>query len=74
MEECRCSSTILDLSIRWSISFTPLLIYNQEDSPLYPLDRMLGGPQSPHGHCVEEKNLLIMPESNPDSLAIQPIV
>jgi hypothetical protein len=29
------------------------------ESPWYPLDRRLGGPQSWSGHCGEEKNLAL---------------
>jgi hypothetical protein len=72
MEKYRGRSTVLDLSTRWrrcGISFMPLLIYNWENSPppQYPLDRMLGGPQSLSGHCGEEKNLLTM-------LGIEPLL
>jgi hypothetical protein len=43
---------ILDLSTRWRwmVSFTPRPLYPQEKSPLYPLDRRLGGPQNRSGH------------------------
>lgn len=39
-----------------------------------PLDRRLGGFQSKSGHYVGEKYLLLMPDLNPDSLAIQSLV
>jgi hypothetical protein len=38
------------------VSFTPRLLYPEGKSPLYGLDRRLGGPQSRSGHGVEEKN------------------
>jgi len=37
-------------------SFTPLPLYLQGKSPLYPLDRRLDGPQSRSGRGDEEKN------------------
>jgi hypothetical protein len=39
---------ILDLGTRWRwvVSFTPRPLYPQGKSPLYPLDRMLGGPRA----------------------------
>jgi hypothetical protein len=42
------SSIILDLGTRWRwvVSFTSLLLYPGGNSPLYPLCRRLGGPQS----------------------------
>jgi hypothetical protein len=36
-------------------------------SPRYPLDRKLGGPQSPSGHSVEGKNSQPPPEIEPRS-------
>jgi hypothetical protein len=43
------SSRILDLGTRWRwvFSFTPRPLYLQGKSPWYPLDRRLGGIQSP---------------------------
>jgi hypothetical protein len=35
---------------RWVVSFTPRPLYLQANSPWYPLDRRLGGPQSRFGH------------------------
>jgi len=35
----------------------PWLLYSQERSPHYPLDRRLGGPQSQSGCSGEEKNI-----------------
>jgi hypothetical protein len=37
------------------VRLTPLVLY-LVDSPQYPLDRKLGGPQSQSGHYGEEKN------------------
>jgi hypothetical protein len=49
----------LDLctSWRWVVSFTPLTPYSRENSPRYPLDRRLGGPQSRSG-LFGEKEIL----------------
>jgi hypothetical protein len=38
------------------VSFTPPPLYPQGNSPWYPLDRRLGGPQSRSGRRSEEKN------------------
>jgi hypothetical protein len=48
---------ILDLGTRWRwvVSFTPRPLYPRGNSPAYPLDRRLGGPQSRCGRG-EEKN------------------
>jgi hypothetical protein len=45
MREWKYNSTIIDLSIRlrWEVSFTLRLIYLRGESPLFPLDRSLGG-------------------------------
>jgi hypothetical protein len=45
------ASSILDLSTRWSweVFFMLWLLYPQGKSPWYPLDRMLGGPESQPG-------------------------
>jgi hypothetical protein len=52
-------SSVLDVGTRWRwmVSFTPLPLYSRGKSPRYPLYRRMGGPQSPSGHCGEEKNL-----------------
>jgi hypothetical protein len=52
------ASRIIDLGTRWKwvINFTPRPLYHQGKSPRYPLDRGLGGPQSPSGRGGEEKN------------------
>jgi hypothetical protein len=49
---------ILNFGTRWSraVSFTPRPLYTQGNSPLYPLDRRLGGPQSRFGRGGEEKH------------------
>jgi hypothetical protein len=61
--ECRYSSIIFYLSIRWRwvISFTPWPLYFLGKSPRYPLNKGLGGPQSWSGRCGVEKNFLILP-------------
>jgi hypothetical protein len=41
---------------RWTVGFTPRLIYNRGSSPPYPLDR-LAGPQSRSGHGGGQKNI-----------------
>jgi hypothetical protein len=46
-------------------SFTPLSLYPRRKRPRYPLDRMLGGPQSRCGQRGEEKIL--------DSSVVQPV-
>jgi hypothetical protein len=63
MGEWRYTSTILDLGTRWRlvVSFKPRpLLYPRGKSPLYPLDRRLGGPQSRSGRCEDEKNLAVL--------------
>jgi hypothetical protein len=44
-------------SWRWVVSFTPRPLYPRGRSPLYPLDRRLGGPQSRSGRHGEVKIL-----------------
>jgi len=39
---------------RWVVSFTPRPLYHQRNSPCYPLDRRLGGPQSRSGRGGED--------------------
>jgi hypothetical protein len=54
------------------VSFTHLPLYPHEDSPRYPLDRRLGGPQSRSGRY--EKNIPgTYRESNPNSSIVQPV-
>jgi hypothetical protein len=48
---------VLGTSWRRVVNFTPLLIYLGEKSPRYPLDRRLGGPQSPFGRHGDVKIL-----------------
>jgi hypothetical protein len=54
------------------VSFTPLPLYTGVQSSEYPLDRMLGEPQSWSGRCGEEKSLLflqgIKPRTSPTKL------
>jgi hypothetical protein len=59
MEEWRCSSTILNFGTRcrWEAIFTLPPLYPRGSSPRYPLDRLLGGPQSRAGWCGEERKL-----------------
>jgi hypothetical protein len=45
--------------------------YPQGNSPWYPLDRRLGGPQSRSGRGGEEKNSKLLPELEPP--IIQPV-
>jgi hypothetical protein len=52
------------------LSFTPRPYSPRRKSPLYPLDRKLGGPQNQSGHCGEEKHVP-MPGIQP--LDIQPV-
>jgi hypothetical protein len=47
------------------ISFTSRPLYPQGKNPWYPLDRILGGPQSRSGRGGEEKNSSPRRESNP---------
>jgi hypothetical protein len=57
----RHSSTILDLSNRWRwvVNFMPWPLYSHGNSPRYPLDRRLGGPQNQSKCYGEEKNLAL---------------
>jgi hypothetical protein len=41
---------------RWVVSFMLRLLYPRGKSPLYPLDRRLGGPRRRSGRGCEEKN------------------
>jgi len=54
----------------WSAS-CPRPLFPQENSPWYPLDRGLDGPQSRSGHGYEEKNS--QPLLGLEPLVIQPI-
>jgi hypothetical protein len=65
--------TFFDLGASWSwaVSFTTRPPYSEGKSPLYPLDRRLGGAQSQSGRCGEEKNSQPLPGL--DSPIIQPV-
>jgi hypothetical protein len=58
---------ILDLGTRWRwmVSFTPRPLYPPGNSPWYPFDIRLGGPQSPSGYGGEEKNSQPLPGLEP---------
>jgi hypothetical protein len=64
---------ILDLGTRWRwvVSLTPRPLYPQRESPWYPLDRRLGGPQSLSGRGGGEKNSQPLPGLDPP--IIQPV-
>jgi hypothetical protein len=63
MEEWRNSSTILDLGTIWrAVSFTPLHLYPWLNSPIYPLERRLGVPQSRSGRCAKKRDFSLLPE------------
>jgi hypothetical protein len=53
---------------RWVVSFTSRPLYPQRKSLCYPLDRMLGGPQSRYGRGGEEKNSQPPPGTEPYNL------
>jgi hypothetical protein len=59
MGKWRYGSTILDLCARrmWVVSFTPPPFNFRGKSPLYPLDRRLGGPESRSVPCGAQNNL-----------------
>jgi hypothetical protein len=46
----------LEARWRWVASFTPRPLYPQGNSPPFPLDRRLGGPQSRSGRGGQEKS------------------
>jgi hypothetical protein len=54
------------------VSFTRLPLYLLGNSPMYPLDKRLGGPQSRSGRSGKEKSLASCRESNPDRPARRP--
>jgi hypothetical protein len=58
--------------LRWAVSFTPRPLYSQGNSPWYPLDRRLGGPQSRSGRGGKEKNSQPLPRFEPP-IIIQPV-
>jgi hypothetical protein len=55
--ELRYSPTILNIGTRWRrvFLFTPGPLYPQGNSPRYPLDRRLDGPQSLSWHSCHHK-------------------
>jgi hypothetical protein len=75
MGEWKYRSTILGLANRWRcvVSSTPRPLYPRVKSPLYPLDRRLGRPQSWSRRCGVEKNLLPLPGIEPPSPIPQPV-
>jgi hypothetical protein len=72
MGEWRYSCTILNFGTgrSWVVSFTPRPFYTRGNSPLYPLDRRLGGSQSRYGRRGEETNLAPAGNRTP---AVQPL-
>jgi hypothetical protein len=54
---------------RWVVSFTPLPLYPQGNSPWYPLERRLGGPQSRSRRGGEEKNSQLLSGLEPPNTA-----
>jgi hypothetical protein len=59
MGELKYSYTILSLSTGWRcvVSFSTLQLYPRGNSPRYPVDRRLGGPQNRLGRYGEEQSL-----------------
>jgi hypothetical protein len=49
----------LGTSLRWVVGFTLLSLYPLGKSPLYPLDRKLGGLQNRSRLCGEKKSLVL---------------
>jgi hypothetical protein len=68
-------SLILDLgtSCRWALSFTPLSLYSRGKSPLLPLDRRLGGPQSRSERYGEVKILDPIGSRIPSPSVVHPV-
>jgi hypothetical protein len=52
----------------WLVFFMPWLLYPLGESPLYPLNKRLGGLQGWSGHCGAKKNLLFLPRIEPQFL------
>jgi hypothetical protein len=50
---------------RWLVALRPRLLYPQAKSPLYPLDRRLGGPLSWSGRGGEERISQSLPGLEP---------
>jgi hypothetical protein len=64
-----------DLGTIWRrvVSFTPRALYPQGKSPLYPVDRRLGGFQAVLDAVVKRKIRSPRQESNPRTPIIQPV-
>jgi hypothetical protein len=62
----------LDTKCRIVFSFTLLPFFSWRQ-PCYLSYRRLGGPHSRFGPNGEEKNLLPLPETYPNTLAVQPV-
>jgi hypothetical protein len=64
---------ILNLRNRWRwVVFMPWLLYSWGERPQYPLERRLGGPQSPYECSGKEKKSLPVPEIT--TQFVQPVV
>jgi hypothetical protein len=74
MGEWRYGSTILNLGTkwRWVVRFTPRPLYSRGNSPWYPLDKKLIGPQSRSGRCGVENISCPCLELNPGPPATSP--
>jgi hypothetical protein len=57
---------------KWVVSFTSQLLYPWGKSPLFPLDRRLGGPRVSLDAVAKRKNFIIAPDWN-WTLIIQPV-
>jgi hypothetical protein len=57
----------LNVRNRWRvvISYTYRSLYPLGNSPRYPLDSRMGGPQSRSEHGREQRNLLLLPRIEP---------
>jgi hypothetical protein len=67
--EWRYSCIILNLSLRWNWVVTFMhLLRNFGETVCYPFSRRLGGSQSWTECCGEEKNVLLLPEIEPQFL------
>jgi hypothetical protein len=72
MGEWRYSFTILNFGSRLDEGgqlHAPVAL-PRDNSPWYPLDRGLGGPQSRSGRYGEDTNLLLLPEIDPRHLGL----
>ena len=61
----------LGIILNRKISYIPLLLYPQQNSPRYPLDRRLGASNSRYGKRGEENNHLHLQEIETVSLVVQ---